>query len=84
MPMSDDIMKCTLTPLVKSLFPPNLFTADQWTRLKGAFPNGVCNYGDPGQGMQKTIPWMGYEGAYEGRYGGEPLGPPPVSQPFGA
>src|SRR3954453_10059188 len=78
-PMTDDILKCQLKSLRRSDFPV-AFTADQWSRLRKAFPTGVCNYGKPGVDQQKTVPWLTYQDA-QGHviYGGRPLGPPPQS-----
>jgi hypothetical protein len=60
------------------------FTADQWAALSAAFPEGVCDYSKPGIAQHGAIPWLTYQDS-RGRviYGGAPLGPPPVSKPFG-
>ncbi|MBV9292885.1 MAG: hypothetical protein JO222_10595 [Frankiales bacterium] len=82
-PLTDDVLKCALKPLRRSDFSVT-FTADQWKRLKKAFPTGVCNYGKPGVDQQKTVTWLTYQNA-KGHvlYGGKPLGPPPHSTPTG-
>ena len=79
MPMSDDTLECRLTPLKRSSYPVH-FTASQWRQLTETFPDGVCNYNEPGVGARGAIPWLTYQRP-DGRviYGGRPLGPPPVS-----
>jgi hypothetical protein len=82
-PLTDDILKCRLKPLRRDDYPVS-FSDDQWTRLKKAFPSGVCNYGEPGVDQQPTTPWLTYQDA-SGHviYGGAPLGAPPQSVAFG-
>jgi hypothetical protein len=59
------------------------FTDDQWSRLKKAFPTGVCNYGKPGVDQQKTVTWLTYQDAHgHVIYGGKQLGAAPRSQPL--
>ena len=81
-PMTDDVLKCQLQPLRRTDFPVT-FTDDQWSRLKKAFPTGVCNYGKPGVDQQKTATWLTYQNA-DGKviYGGKRLGPAPQSHPL--
>jgi hypothetical protein len=81
-PITDDVLKCQLQPLRRGDFPV-AFTADQWSRLKKAFPTGVCNYGEPGVDQQKTVTWLTYQDAAgHVSYGGQRLGPAPRSQPL--
>jgi hypothetical protein len=82
-PMTDDILKCQLKPLRRDDYPVT-FTAAQWSELQKAFPSGVCDYSRPGVDQQKTVPWLSYQDA-QGRviYGGRPMGPAPLSTPFG-
>jgi hypothetical protein len=84
MPLADDILVCQLKPLRKSDYPVT-FTDAQWTRLKKAFPTGVCDYSKRGVDQQGAIPWLTYQDA-SGHvvYGGRPLGAPPASVPFGS
>jgi hypothetical protein len=80
-PSTDDVLKCQLKPLQRTDYPVT-FTADQWKRLKQAFPAGVCNYGKSGVDQTvETVPWLTYQDA-TGHviYGGVPLGAPPTSQ----
>lgn len=75
-PLRGDVRKCQLKPLRREDYDVN-FTADQWARLEGAFPDGVCNWSLPSVGYQPSIPWMSYADGP----GGTPIGPPPVSTP---
>jgi hypothetical protein len=72
----DNAMQCTLKPLDPADYPVT-FTAAQWTRLQQAFPDGVCDWSQPPVGFQPSIPWL----TFAGGPGGEPVGPPPESQP---
>ena len=49
------------------------FTDAQWERLQAAFPNGVCDYTQPGTDREPTKAWQSYQGGP----GGEPLGARP-------
>ena len=78
-PLTDDILKCQLKPLRRDDYPVS-FTDPQWRALQTAFPDGVCNYGEPGVDQMTTATWLTYQspsGAV--LYGGQPLGAPPVS-----
>jgi hypothetical protein len=82
-PKTDDVLKCQLKSLNRSSYPVT-FTDAQWREIEQAFPTGVCDYSKPGIGQGPTTPWMTYQDA-AGHviYGGRPLGPAPVSVPFG-
>ena len=54
------------------------FTADQWTRLKQAFPTGVRDYGRRGVDQRPSVSWL----TFSDGPGGEPLGPAPRSRPI--
>jgi hypothetical protein len=81
--ITTDNNECQLQPLVRSSYPVT-FTDAEWAQLEGAFPSGVCDFSKPGVSQQPTIPWLTYQDA-AGHviYGGRPLGPAPVSIPFG-
>ena len=49
----------------------------EWTQVQAAFPSGVCDWSKPGVGQQPSTPWL----TFAGGPGGQPLGPPPTSQP---
>ncbi len=82
-PRTDDVLKCQLKPLDRSDYTVS-FTPGQWQELQQAFPTGVCDYSKPGIGQGPTTPWKTYQDA-AGHviYGGVPIGPAPLSIPFG-
>ncbi|HEX6353230.1 DUF6351 family protein [Actinophytocola sp.] len=65
-PLSNDVLKCRLTPLNQRDY--NVaFTPEQWTRLREAFPHGVCDYRKPGADRQPSVPWLTYRNGPGGR-----------------
>ena len=76
-PQTDEIIQCQLEPLRRSDYKVT-FTDAEWTQLRQAFPNGVCDYSKPGVGQQKSTPWM----TFANGPGGQPLGPAPKSVAF--
>jgi hypothetical protein len=74
---ASDIMKCQLKPLDRADYAVT-FTDEQWTRLQAVFPAGVCNYAVPGVAQAAPQPWQTFA---NDAYGGQPLGPAPVSKP---
>ena len=44
-----DVIACTTAEPVREDYPVE-FTDEQWQRLLGAFPEGVCDYTVPGRG----------------------------------
>jgi hypothetical protein len=77
-PLKSDIMKCQLKPLNSADYTV-LFNGAQWARLLAAFPQGVCDYSQPGVGQVEPKPWQ----TFIGGPGGVPLGDPPVSSKHG-
>lgn len=78
-PISDDILECHLQPLRRSSYPVH-FTDSQWKALEQTFPDGVCNYDEPGVDQRGTVPWLTYQHANGSViYGGKPIGPAPRS-----
>ncbi len=75
-PITTDITKCQLRPLVPSLFYPVQFLDSEWDALRKVFPTGVCDYSKRGVDQQGTRAWQTYE---RGPGTGRPLGPPPRS-----
>jgi hypothetical protein len=75
-PLTSDIMKCQLKPLVRADYAVS-FTDAQWARLQAVFPQGVCDYSRPGVGQVEPKPWQ----TFMDGPGGRPLGPPPASMP---
>lgn len=73
-PLAEDVLKCALQPLDRSAYSVT-FTDSQWQRLQATFADGVCDWSQPGVGMQPAIPWQDYSTGD----GGKPLGEAPVS-----
>lgn len=73
--ITTDTNKCVLAPLEGTAnYGPIPFTDAQWARLQKVFPNGVCDFSQPGQFSGPTVAWQTYQDA-EGAviYGGEPM-----------
>ena len=83
-PFTDHVLKCQLKPLDHANYSIE-FSEEQWARLQAAFPDGVCDYSQPAVAQQPSLPWLSFL-ADDGSAipGGQPLGVPPVSVPFGA
>jgi hypothetical protein len=83
MPLTSDVLKCRLRPLDRLEYRRFnvVFTDSQWGRLQPVFPNGVCDYSRPGVGQQPPVAGAGWLTLASGP-GGQPLGPPPQSQPL--
>ena len=85
---TDDRLDCQTMPIEDYDYGgqsfDELFSQSQQEALKTAFPTGVCDYSKPGVGFQAAVTWLTYQDA-QGNviYGGEPMGPAPVSVPFG-
>jgi hypothetical protein len=77
-PLSSDVMKCQLKPLVRSDYGA-AFTDAQWATLQATFPAGVCDYSQPGVAQQgPKARWL----TFANGPGGTPLGDSPVPQPY--
>jgi hypothetical protein len=81
---TDDRLDCELMPIEDFVYAgktfAEVFTAEQQMALKGAFPTGVCDYSQPGNGFQAAETWLTYQDAEGGVVaGGAPLGEPPLS-----
>jgi hypothetical protein len=60
-PVTDDVLKCALKPVSLSDYSQHL-TAEQFTRLRAAFPGGVCDYSRTGRASQETtLTWQAYQ-----------------------
>jgi hypothetical protein len=68
-------MKCQLRPISPGDYRVT-FTDEQWRRLEQTFAGGVCDFSQPGVGVEPTVEWL----TYSARPGGTPLGPPPRSE----
>jgi hypothetical protein len=49
-PTASDILKCQLTEMDRTTYPV-VFTDEEWSRLQAVFPDGVCNWSQPGVGQ---------------------------------
>ena len=76
-PLADDVLKCRLRPLERDDYAV-AFSDAQWSRLRAAFPAGVCDYDRPGVGQRPPVRWP----TFADGPGGNPLGPPPASRPL--
>jgi hypothetical protein len=75
--LANDSIDCQRKPLAQSDYPEGTFTAEQWERMKDAFPQGVCDFSKPATDQEPSIPWMSFADGP----GGQPLGDPPTSTP---
>jgi hypothetical protein len=82
--IATDQEKCQLEPLSQSAYYPIVFSDQEWAELEQIFPNGVCDWAEPGVDQRPTIPWQTYQDA-SGKviYGGKPLGPAPAGSAGG-
>ncbi|MHB8509806.1 MAG: DUF6351 family protein [Candidatus Dormibacteria bacterium] len=79
-PLATNILKCQLKPLNMADYASITFTAAQWTILKAAFPQGVCDWSKRGVAQQAPLgSWL----TFATTAGGTPLGAAPESVPFG-
>ena len=79
--IATDKQKCQLRPLERSDYYPIEFSEEQWTKLKSAFPSGVCDFSKPGVSQKPTVPWQSYQQDAAGEsviYGGKGLGRAPA------
>lgn len=68
-PLASDVIKCELKPIDPDDYEVS-FTAEQMDRLQAIFPDGVCDWGQPGIEQQPLAgTWLS-------------LGPSPVNQIF--
>lgn len=71
--LTENILKCQLTPLNPADYPAGRFSAAQWTRLNGVFAGGVCDWSRPGVGQQEALSPV----TFAAGPGGQPLPPAP-------
>lgn len=77
-PLTENILKCQLKPLVFSDYTGVTFSSSQQARLQAVFPAGVCDFGKPGVGQQDPVSPQ----TYQAGPGGVPLPAPPQSTPI--
>ncbi|MEW6166717.1 MAG: DUF6351 family protein [Pseudomonadota bacterium] len=83
--ISTDTNKCQLKPLNRAEdYGPQAFSDAQWAQMQALFPDGVCDFSQPGVSQQPTIPWLTYQdGAGNVVYGGTALPPAPTGSGSG-
>jgi hypothetical protein len=54
-PLAENILKCQLKPLVSADYAPLVFSPAQWARLQAVFPDGVCDWDQPGVGQRRAV-----------------------------
>jgi hypothetical protein len=60
-PIANDVIKCQLKPLSASAYKVT-FTAEEMTRLRRIFPEGVCDWSKAGVEQQRlTGTWQVYK-----------------------
>ncbi|SFE15062.1 DUF6351 family protein [Paracidovorax konjaci] len=60
-PLSDDVLKCRLQPVAAADYAPFVPTPEQLARLARTFPQGVCDYRQPGVGQRPPAgTWQRY------------------------
>jgi hypothetical protein len=77
-PRAENILKCTLKPLVFTDYPANTFTITQQNRLNAVFSTGVCDWTKPGVAQQPPVSPQ----TYIAGPGGQPFPPAPTSSPI--
>ncbi|MHB8681450.1 MAG: DUF6351 family protein [Acidimicrobiales bacterium] len=84
--IATDQEKCQLKQLTTGDFYPLTFSKAELSELAQAFPDGVCDFTQPGVDQTNTIPWLTYQSDAAGSgvvYGGTPLGPAPAGSGLG-
>ena len=74
--ITENILKCELKPLNTAEYLPATFTAQQLTRLYDTFPDGVCDWSQPGVAQQPAKSPLSFAAGP----GGRPLGRAPSSR----
>jgi hypothetical protein len=75
-PEANNVLKCQLKPINWSDYGSITFTAEQQAQLNKAFPDGVCDWSQPGVDQQPPkAPWLSFMNGV----GGQPVGSEPRS-----
>ena len=77
-PQTENILKCTLKPVLFTDYTGITFTAGQQTRLNAVFSTGVCDWSKPGVGQVDPISPL----TFQAGPGGVPLTAAPTSTPI--
>lgn len=65
--------KCQLKPIDPADYPPLVATSSFLQQVAEIFPEGVCDYSQPGEGVLPTETWLHYGDSEQVIFGGEPL-----------
>jgi len=76
-PLVENILKCELKPLNSADYSPVVLSSAQLDRLRAVFPDGVCDWDQPGVGQRRAASPL----TFADGPGGKRLPPPPVSHP---
>ncbi len=76
-PLVENILKCELKPLNSADYSPLVFSSAQLDRLRAVFPDGVCDWDQPGVGQRRAASPLTFADGPDGKR----LPPPPVSHP---
>jgi hypothetical protein len=76
-PLVENILKCELKPLNSADYSPLVFSSAQLDRLRAVFPDGVCDWDQPGVGQRRAASPL----TFADGPGGKRLPPAPVSHP---
>ncbi len=76
-PLAENILKCELKPLNSADYAPLVLSSAQLDRLHAVFPDGVCDWDQPGVGQRSAASPL----TFADGPGGERLPPAPVSHP---
>ena len=66
-PLTNDVLKCQLKPLDRAGYKVDFGDAE-WARLERIFPDGVCDWNQPGVGQVPTKTWLSFGPSPVNRY----------------
>lgn len=71
-PLSNDVLKCRLGPLDHDDYEVR-FSDEEKERLEAVFPQGVCDWSQPGVGQQVNDTWLSFGPSPVNRYEPQPI-----------
>jgi hypothetical protein len=60
-PLAENILKCQLKPLNSADYAPVVLSSAQLARLNDVFPDGVCDWDQPGVGQRRAASPLTFE-----------------------
>jgi hypothetical protein len=66
-PLEENILKCQVKPLNSADYAPVVLSSEQLGRLHTVFPDGVCDWDQPGVGQQPAASPLTFEDGPGGR-----------------